>query len=95
MSDRTFPIQATFKGGLTSIPWELIAPHNSQAMSNHGGQNLHRLAERGGLSAGEAVATIEGKDLRTKWKEWPDVFEGTVADNELRALVEKFNQINP
>jgi hypothetical protein len=51
-----FPI---LRGG-ASIPWGLIAPHEAQAQRNHG-QSLKRLAERGGLSASEAVAVLENR----------------------------------
>jgi hypothetical protein len=37
-----YPIQ-----GFQSIPWAVIAPHEHQAITNHG-QTLERLAERGG-----------------------------------------------
>jgi len=47
----------------SSIPWSLIAPHEQQAMRNHV-QSLNRLAERGGLSACEAVAILEDRDWR-------------------------------
>lgn len=46
-----------------SIPWAVIAPHERQADRNHG-QTLKRLAERGGLSACEAVAVLEDRDYR-------------------------------
>lgn len=45
----------------TSIPWDMIAPHEKQAMANHGGQSLERLAQRGGLSACEALAVLEDR----------------------------------
>lgn len=51
----------------TSIPWSLIAPHEDQALRNHGGQTLQRLAERGGLSPLEARCVIEDRDF-----EWSD-----------------------
>ena len=62
MSERLFPI---IDGG--SIPWSLIAPHDRQAMANHGGQTLERLAERGGLSACEAIAVLEHR----RWHSMP------------------------
>lgn len=40
------------------LPWEMLAPHEHQAMSNHGGQSLERLASRGGLSPLEAVLVL-------------------------------------
>ena len=44
-----------------SIPWALIAPHETQALANHCGQSLDRLASRHGLSPCEAVAIIEDR----------------------------------
>lgn len=41
-----------------SIPWEMIAPHEPQAIKNHS-QTLRRLAERGGLSYSEAIAILK------------------------------------
>ena len=51
---------------VVGIPWDLIAKHETQAQRNHS-QTLARLAERGGLSAGEAVAVMTGKS----WSEIP------------------------
>lgn len=47
---------------LSEIPFAMIAPHEAQAMRNHG-QTLDRLASRGGLAVAEAIAIIEGR----KW----------------------------
>lgn len=54
---RLFPIQ---RG--PAAPWMLMAPHEAQAMRNHGRQTLERLAERGGLSPCEAVAVLEDRE---------------------------------
>lgn len=43
------------------VPWEFVKPHERRAQSNHGGQTLRRLAERGGLSADELVAVLEDR----------------------------------
>jgi len=62
---RTFPImgrRVTERG--VSIPWALIAPHEAQALVNHGGQTLERLAERGGLAPCEALAVLEDRTWR-------------------------------
>lgn len=56
---RRFPIQ-----GGPAIPWVLLAPHERQARSNHGGQSLERLADRGGLSPCEALAVLEDRPWR-------------------------------
>lgn len=55
MSERLFPIQSKH---IKSIPWAMIAPYERQAIRNHGGQTLDRLAERGGLSPHEALLIL-------------------------------------
>lgn len=55
---KVFPLQ-----DYRPIPWELIAPHEAQAVKNHGGQTLQRLAERGGLSPCEALCAIRGEGI--------------------------------
>lgn len=62
---RRFPIQDG-----PSIPWWIIAPHEKQAIKNHGGQTLERLAERGGLSPSEALAVLEDRPF--PWGTWGD-----------------------
>jgi hypothetical protein len=52
--DRKFPIQSP---AIPSIPWAMIAPHESRARANHG-QSLARLAERGGLCPSEALDVL-------------------------------------
>ncbi len=63
---RRFPIQNA--PTLGSIPWSLIAPHEGQALANHQ-QTLDRLAERGGLSACEALLAIRGQSIRVLLRE--------------------------
>jgi hypothetical protein len=48
---------ASFPFVVVCIPWDMIAPHAKQADKNHY-QTLERLAERGGLTAEEAVAVL-------------------------------------
>lgn len=43
------------------VPWWMLAPHEKQALRNHGGQTLERLAERGGLAPNEMVAVMEDR----------------------------------
>ena len=43
---------------IKAIPWAAIEPHDKQAQSNHGGQTLNRLAQRGGLDPTEAEAVM-------------------------------------
>ena len=52
--DKEFPI---LKSNGATIPWESIAPHEEQALRNHG-QSLEKLASRGGLSWCEALAVL-------------------------------------
>lgn len=79
---RRFPLQEG-----PSLPWEMIAPYEAQAQANHG-QSLERLAERGGLSPGEALAVLTCRrrppmsivalaEIERRRVEWED--------NELRA----------
>lgn len=44
-----------------SVPWGMVAPHERQARTNHGGQSLERLNERGGLDPTELVAVLEDR----------------------------------
>lgn len=54
MADERFPIQEG-----PSVPWEFMAPYESQCQKNHG-QSLKRIAERGGLGPSEAWAVVNG-----------------------------------
>lgn len=53
---RRFPIQSR-QGLPKSVPWFMVAPHESQAQINHG-QSLEVLAERGGLHVIELWALV-------------------------------------
>lgn len=60
---REFPIlhgpgPRTVRGIPASVPWDLVAAHEAQALRNHGGQTLRRLAERGGLGPWELLAVL-------------------------------------
>jgi hypothetical protein len=79
--EKQFPIQ---NGPPKSIPWEMIAPHEKQAFSNHN-QSLKRLAERGGLSPTEAMLVLENRNL-FPWI--PDPASG----EKLIALVQAYRQ---
>lgn len=52
---KKFPIMKN--KGKEYIPYDVIKPHEDQALKNHG-QTLDRLAERGGLSWAEAYAVL-------------------------------------
>lgn len=58
MSEKKFPILGTNE----SIDWNLIAPHEKQAMENHG-QTLEKLASRHGLSWYELLCVMADKKL--------------------------------
>jgi hypothetical protein len=73
---RTFPIM----DGPT-VPWEVMAPHESAAQKNHY-QSLEKLASRGGLSPGEAWCVVQNipcphdkptwDSYTEKWKEFAE-----------------------
>lgn len=63
------------------IPYNIIAPHEAQAMKNHG-QSLQRLSERGGLSWGEIWAVINDKS-------WKELGWGPLCSKEADAREEK------
>lgn len=72
MSEKKFPILGTNE----SIDWNLIAPHEKQAMENHCGQTLEQLARRHGLSWYELLCVLLDKpftevkyDKEKKYKE--------------------------
>lgn len=44
---------------LHQVPMAMLAPHEKQAIRNHG-QTLERLAERGGMACSEILAVING-----------------------------------
>ena len=46
-----------YKISVKSVPWHWIAPHEAQALRNHG-QSLEKLNSRGGLSPYELYAVI-------------------------------------
>ena len=57
MSEKKFPILGTNE----SIDWNLIEPHEKQAMENHCGQTLEQLARRHGLSWYELLCVLLDK----------------------------------
>lgn len=82
MSDRvTMPIMNN--PFMSQIPFAMIAPHESQATKNHW-QTLNRLAERGGLSACEALAIMEDRPWR----------RGLSKEDDARLLINKVREWN-
>ncbi len=68
---RRFPILCNWRhetadkalGVPKSVPWSMLAPHESQAERNHS-QSLETLAGRGGLDVSEMVAVLTGQTWR-------------------------------
>lgn len=60
-SMKEFPIMT--KNGKEYIPYDIIKPHEEQALKNHCGQTLDRLAARGGLSWAEAYAVLTDSEF--------------------------------
>lgn len=60
---RLFPCQ-----GGPAVPWDLIAPHEAQAIANHE-QSLEELARRGGLSPNEMMCVLEDKRLSLRYSD--------------------------
>lgn len=84
-----FPIMKSkvkLNAHVVNLPWEAILPHEAQAKKNHG-QSLERLAERGGLSACEAIAILEDRD----WKRMDE----QDANVELALFLHDFYQAQP
>ena len=54
---KEFPIMTN--KGKEYIPYDIIKPHEEQALKNHCGQTLDRLAARGGLSWEEDYAVLK------------------------------------
>lgn len=63
--NKTFPILKPIPGCLSRIPWDMIAPHENQALRNHDGQSLEGLARRGGLDYSEALAVLRDERFRS------------------------------
>lgn len=61
---RLFPIQSKY---INSIPWAMIAPHELQALRNHGNQGLEELSRRGGLSTMEAYYVLTDQRYDGPW----------------------------
>ncbi len=78
---KTFPIMIKpYSSEKYYIPWDIISPHENQALENHG-QSLVKLADRGGLSWDEAYDVLT--DQKTPYeklgqKEWTDYCEKVV-----------------
>lgn len=72
-----FPIMESLGSPPVYIPYNIIAPHEAQAIKNHG-QTLQRLAERGGLDWTEALAILNDKtwgEMGYKFSLRPDDME--------------------
>lgn len=63
---KPFPIQNG-----PSVPWYVMLPHDKQCRDNHGGQDLVKIASRGGLCSIEAWCVVNDLKWNHAWKE-PD-----------------------
>lgn len=77
---------------LKSIPWDVITPHEVQALRNHR-MGLVALAERGGLTPCEALAVIEGREwermaFTEARRRLIDYVRGAVADDAAVAALD-------
>jgi hypothetical protein len=57
-------IDAAGYNDLRRIPWDMIEPHEPQALKNHD-QSLKTLASRQGLSACEMLAVLEDRPWKS------------------------------
>jgi hypothetical protein len=80
INGRRFPVLG---GGMT-VPWLMLAPHEPQAVDNHG-QTLQRLAERGGLGWAEMLCVLEGRSWQKR-----SVSSDELAKPKVLALVAAF-----
>ena len=107
MSEKKFPIL----GSNESIDWNLIAPHEKQAMENHWGQTLEQLARRHGLSWYELLCVLLDKPFTEveydKEKNYKELCQRALVSEEVkqyreigtpeecRAAMEKQTEKNP
>lgn len=107
MSEKKFPILETNE----SIDWNLIAPHEKQAMENHCGQTLEQLARRHGLSWYELLCVLLDKPFTEveydKEKNYKELCQRALVSEEVkqyraigtpeecRAAMEKQKEKNP
>lgn len=77
---------------MNRIPFAMIAPHEAQAEANHW-QSLERLAERGGLSACEAIAILEDRKWRHMGSKEEDARMLINKIREWRALTQGASQL--
>ena len=80
---KLFPIMLKGGGPKGYIPFEFMLRYEKQADINHCGQSIETLASRGGLSAVEAMAAIEGQRFwpwdNLKYKEHDPAWEALKA----------------
>lgn len=91
MTEREFPIlrdRRASSTGRRSVPWAWVAPHETQARRNHGGQTLERLAERGGLSPVELYCVVHA---------WPlsAILRREVTDDQAEAWIATWDGAAP
>ena len=70
----------------SSVPWEVMAPHNAISLTNHS-QTIERIAERGGFGPAEAYCIVN--DL--KWREMEETIGFKEAERLWLVYAERIN----
>jgi hypothetical protein len=70
---------------IKEMPMAMLLPHEKQAIRNHG-QSLHRLNERGGIDAAEALAILQDQG----WQQLKVPL--AQCEQDLIVLVDKFKE---
>lgn len=83
---KEFPIMKLDRKGKDYIPYDVIEPHEKQALKNHG-QTLERLAERGGLSWAEAYAVLTDSSFPLR----KDYISEEYYEEKVREIVENIS----
>lgn len=78
VTERAFRVMNAPAGCPSYVPWVLLAPHEPQAMRNHG-QSLDELNRRGGMDPSEILAVIGDR----RWQR----MDASEAGRELARLV--------
>ncbi len=91
VDNRQFPIIAA--SGRFTIPWAVIAPFEDVCKANHAA-SLERVAERGGLSIGEAIDVLKGQKWATTKHATVDDLLSLVRQRESNVDIEKLSAEN-
>jgi hypothetical protein len=90
---RAFPVLAQAQrchgyDGPSEVPWDLVAPHEAQALRNHH-QTLDKLADRGGLDPIELLDVLQDRLVLRRETNTADAYctQVRAASAELRQLL--------